>query len=124
MARPVVAVGQVGNGHDQGGPNQSVAVSPGRYAAVAYVRVPKQPAAGATLTLSMTPVDENNNNLTAISTTMKAQACDWTRIAAAGELPEIIDGKRVKTVRLIIVIDGFEPGEEVHVDDVAMFKIR
>ena len=111
-------------GVKRGGPNQSVTVAPGRYASVAYVRVPKQPAAGATITLSMTPVDENNLNLTAVTTTMKAQACDWTRIAAAGELPEIIDGKKVKTLRLIIVIDGFQPGEEVHVDDMAMFKIQ
>ena len=111
-------------GVKRGGPNQAVTVSPGRYASVAYVRVPKQPAGGATITLSMTPVDENNHNLTAISTTMKAQACDWSRIAAAGELPEVIDGKKVKSVRMIIVIDGFEPGEEVHVDDMGMFKIQ
>jgi hypothetical protein len=111
-------------GVKRGGPNQSIPVVPGRYASVAYVRVPQQPAGSATITLSMTPMDENGHNLTAISTTIKAQACDWTRIAAAGELPEVIDGKKVKTVRLIIVIDGLEPGEEIHVDDMAMFKIQ
>ncbi len=87
-------------------------------------RVPKEPQGNATITLSMTPVDEKNANLPAISTTVRAKAGDWTRVAAAGEIPAEISGKPVKSVRLIVIVDGFEPDEEVHLDDLTMFKIE
>ena len=111
-------------GMKRGGPNQTLAVSPGRYAAIAMVRVPQEPKGNATITLNMTPLDEQNANLPAISTTARAKAGDWTRLAAAGEIPKEIGGKRVKAVRLIVIVDGFEPDEEVHVDDLVMFRIE
>ena len=112
------------SGIKRGGPHQTIEVTPGRYAAVAYVRVPQAVAEKATISLQITPLDEQGNNLRSLSSTIRAQACDWTRIAVAGELPAAIDGKRVNRARLIVLIDGFEPDEEVHVDDVAMFKLE
>ncbi len=116
-------VGVLCKGMKRGGPNQTLQVSPGRYAAVAMVRVPKQPKGGATITVNMTPLDEKNANLSGISTTVRAKAGDWTRVAAAGEIPAEIDGKPVKSVRLIVIVDGFEPDEEVHLDDLIMFQL-
>ena len=73
----------------------------------------------------MTPLDEGGQNLPgALSTTMRATACDWTRLAVAGEIPAEIGGKPARSVRLIVIVDGFEPDEEVHLDDVAMYRIE
>ncbi len=116
-------LGVLCQGLKRGGPHQTVEVTPGRYAAVAYVRIPQAPEGDATIELSITPLDENGQNLPAISSTIRAAACDWTRIATAGEIPATIDGRKVAKVRLIVIVDGFEADEEVHLDDVAMFRI-
>ncbi len=44
-------------------------------------------------------------------------------MAAAGDIPAAINDKPVKSLRLIVVVDGFGPDEEVHLDDLMMFKI-
>ncbi len=117
--------GVVCTGIKRGGPHQRVEITPGRYAATAQVRVPQAPEGSATITLDVTPLDEAGQNLPgALATTMRATVCDWTRLAVAGPIPAEIDGKRVAAVRLIVIVDGFEPGEEVHLDDVAMFRIE
>jgi len=117
--------GVVCKGVKRGGPHQRVEITPGRYAATAFVRVPQAPKGTATITLDMTPLDEDGHNLPgAISTTMRAGACDWTRLAVAGEIPAKTGGKAAKAVRLIVIVDGFEPDEEVHLDDVAMYRIE
>jgi hypothetical protein len=117
-------LGVLCKGMKRGGPNQIIQVTPGRYAAVALVRVPQEPQAGATITVNMTPLDDQNANLPGISTTVRAKAGDWTRVAAAGEIPAEIGGKPVKSVRLIVIVDGFGPEEEVHLDDLTMFRIE
>jgi hypothetical protein len=115
--------GVVCKGIKRGGPHQNVSITPGRYAATAFVRVPQAPQGNATISLQLTPLDDKGQNLPSLGTTLRATACDWTRMAVAGEIPAESGGKPVKRVRLIVIVDGFEPGEEVHVDDVAMFKI-
>ena len=112
-------------GMKRGGPNQTVPVTPGRYAAVAFVRVPQQPKGNATITLSMTLRNEKGTNLpNSPSTVIRAAACDWMPIATAGDVPAKVGNEEVKKVLLIIIVDGFEPGEEVHLDDVAMFRLE
>ena len=73
--------------------------------------------------MSLTPLDEKKANLPAVSTTVRAKAGDWTRVAAAGEIPAEINGKHVRALRLIVVVDGFAPDEEVHLDDFAIHKL-
>jgi len=111
-------------GMKRGGPNQTVEVTPGRYAATAFVRVPQAPKGNATVTLDITPLDEAGQNLPSLSTTIRATQGDWTRLAVAGDIPAEIKGQPVKRVRLIVLVDGFEPDEEIHIDDVAMFKLE
>jgi len=117
-------LGVLCRGMKRGGPNQTVQVAPGRYAAVAMLRVPQPPKGNATVSLQMTPRNQRGENLPGHATTIRAKACGWTRIAVAGEIPARIKNDPVKSVMLIIVVDGFEPDEEVHIDDVAMFKIE
>lgn len=116
-------LGVLCTGVKRGGPHQTVQVTPGRYAAVVGVRVPKPPKGDATITVNMTPLDEAGANLPAISTTVRATPGDWARVAAAGEIPAEIDGKPVRSVRLIAIVDGFELGEEVYLDDLVMFRL-
>ncbi len=116
--------GVLSKGMKRGGPNQIVAVTPGRYAAIAYVRVPQAPKGSATISLNITLRDEKGTNLTTIGTLTAASARDWTRIAVAGSVPKEVRGKAVKNAMLIVVVDGFAPDEEVHIDDVSMFRIE
>ena len=109
-------------GMKRGGPNQTVDVTPGRYAATAFVRVPQAP--NATVTLDITPLDREGQNLPSLSTTIQATQGDWTRLAVAGDLPAEIKGHPVNRVRLIVLVDGFQPDEEIHIDDCAMFKLE
>ncbi len=112
-------------GMKRGGPHQRVDVTPGRYAATAHVRVPKAPKGSATITLNLTPLGEDGKNLSrGPSTSVQATAGDWRRLFVAGKIPTAIAGKAVKSLRLIVIVDGFEPGEEVHIDDVAVFRIE
>ena len=97
--------------------------TPGCYAAVLLARVPKPPEGNATITVTINPLDDKGANLPAISTAVRAQAGGWRRIAAAGDIPSEIRGKPVKSVRVIVVVDGFKPDEEVHLDDLALFKL-
>ena len=117
------AQGILSVGMRRGGPLQMLEVPPGRYAATVSIRIPQPPAGSASVTLGITPVDEQGNNLPQLTTIMPARKCDWTRLAVAGELPAEIGGKRVKQVRLIVIVDGFESGEEVHIDDLALYRV-
>ena len=113
-------------GMKRGGPHQSLPITPGRYGAVAFVRVPQEPKGGATITLSMTLRSKAGQNLRAVtpSTQIRAGKCDWMPIAVAGDVPARAGKDEVTTVLLIVVVDGFEPGEEVHIDDVTMFRLE
>jgi len=128
IASPAAAhSGELGilcKGMKRGGPHQNVEITPGRYAATAFIRVPQAPKGNATVSLEMTPLDDQGQNLPSISTTMRATACDWTRLTVAGQIPAQPGGEPPRRVRLIVIVDGFQPDEEVHIDDVAMFKIE
>jgi hypothetical protein len=57
-------LGVVCRGMKRGGPHQTVEVTPGRYAAVAFVRIPHAPKGNATVTLSFTLLGPSGENLT------------------------------------------------------------
>lgn len=112
-------------GIKRGGPYQDFEASAAPYAATAWIRVPKTPSAGATITLSVTPIDGKGQNLSTLSSSIRATQCGWTRLAIAGEVPpDSSKAAAVKKIRLVVIVDGFGPNEEVHVDDVALYRIR
>jgi hypothetical protein len=118
-------IGILCKGIKRGGPYQDLPAAPGRYAATALIRVPRPPHDKATITLSVTPIDEKGKNLGSLATTVRATRCDWTRIAVAGTVPlEGGQADRVRKLRLVVIVDGFQPGDEVHVDDVALYRIK
>jgi hypothetical protein len=116
--------GLVYSGVHRGGPAQVLDVPPGRYAATAVIRVPGPISGNATITLKIVPLDERGRNLPAVTSTIRAAPCDWTRIAAAGELPPESAGQEMKRARLIVLLEGFAANEEVHLDEVAMYRLE
>lgn len=116
-------LGVVCRGMKRGGPHQTLAVEPGYYAAVGYFRTPETPKGDATITIDMTPLDDSGANLPSISYTVRATSNRWSPVAVAGRIPAAIGGKPVERVRLIVIVDGFAPGEEVHLDDIAMYRV-
>jgi len=111
-------------GMKRGGPHQTIDVTPGRYAATAHVRVPKPPKGSATITLNLTPLDEDGENLSSgFSTSARAAPGEWRRLFVSGAIPAAVGGRAVRRIRLIVIVDGFEPGEEAHIDDVALYRV-
>lgn len=115
--------GVVCHGVRRGGPHQTVPVQPGRYAAMVRMRVPKPLRGQVTVTLAMTPLDEKGRNLSDMSSVVRAEPCDWTRLVVADEIPATIRNQKVAKVRLIVFVDGLEPDEEVQFDDLALYRL-
>ena len=118
-------IGILCQGMKRGGPYQDLPAGAGRYAATALIRVPQTPQGNATITLSVTPIDEKGQNMGSLSTTVRATRCDWTRIAVAGNVPkEVGKADQVRKLRLVVIVDSFQPGDKVYVDDVSLYKIE
>ncbi|MDY0167455.1 MAG: DUF4838 domain-containing protein [Thermoguttaceae bacterium] len=107
----------------RGGPHQTLDVEPGHFAGVAHIRVPAPVAAGATATLSLTPLDDQGRNLPSLSTTVDLTESGWTQLAVAGPIPAELSGRAVRKVRLIVIFDSLEPDDVVYLDDVKMVRI-
>lgn len=116
--------GVVCRGVRRGGPYQQVAVTPGRYAAMVQLRVPRPYRGNVTVTLAMTPLDEKGENLADVSTAIQAEPCDWTRLVVADLLPAEIRNQKVTRVRLIVFVDGLEPDEEIQFDNLALYRLE
>jgi len=111
-------------GVKRGGPHQSLPVTPGRYAAVAFVRVPKATRGAATVTLTLTFLDGKGQNLPGgLSNEVRVAPGNWRQIAIAGATPAPNAGRTPRSARLLVIVNGFDPSEEVHIDDVALYRI-
>ncbi len=111
------------DGMKRGGPHQGLPFEPGRYAAVCFVHTPEGQETSGTVELSITPRDPNNANLAATSTTIVPQPGRWQALATGGEIPAQLSDKDVATLMLIVVVNGFEEGDKVYIDDVNLFRL-
>ena len=69
-------------------------------------------------------VDEDGENLSSgFSTSARAAPGEWRRLFVSGAIPAAVGGRAVRRIRLIVIVDGFEPGEEAHIDDVALYRV-
>ncbi|MFO8012064.1 MAG: DUF4838 domain-containing protein [Phycisphaerae bacterium] len=108
----------------RGGPHQTVEVTAGRHAAVAFVRCPQPLADGATVTLSVIPRDGEDRNLGgALRTSLRPPPGRWTAVAVAGDVPAQVGGAAVAKVLLIVTVDGLAPADVVDVDDVRLYRL-
>ena len=110
-------------GLKRGAPLQTIKVTPGRYAAIAHVRVPKPVKAGATIELCMTMRDAKGRNLPTPSTIVPAAPGPWKPMALVLDVPAAVGKKPVKQVLFLIVLNGFGPDDEVYIDDMAMYRL-
>lgn len=111
-------------GMARGGPHQSIPVEPGKYAITGFVYTPEGQRQGGTVELAITPRDETNTNLAGtISSMITPAGGRWQAIAAAGEIPETIGGKRVTHVLIVPIVNGWEAGERVYIDDVNFVRV-
>jgi len=111
-------------GMRRGGPNQTVAVTPGRYAAVAFVRCPEPLADGATVTLSVIPRDADDRNLgDGLRTSLRPAPGRWTAMAVAGNIPAKVGDRTVARAMLILTVDGLGAGGVLDVDDVCLYRL-
>lgn len=117
-------VGVVCDGMKRGGPLQTLAIEPGRYGAVASVRVPQKPTGKLTIELGLTLMDEDGKHLGRVFSRAPVLPGQWVRQALADTIPESIDGHKVAKVMLIVIVDGLEEGETVHLDDMALFRLE
>ncbi len=110
----------------RGGPVQTLAAPrPGRYVAIAWVHAPAGQASPGTVELALTPLDEQGRNLPGYSSGhIQPQAGRWTLVTLGMELPETISGNRVARVRLIPIVDGFQAGGQIFLDDVGLHRIE
>ena len=126
-AAEAARTGQAGircTGVARGGPHQTVAVAPGRYAAVAFVRCPKALADGATVSVGVIPRDAADKNLgTGFRTEVRPPAGAWHALAVAGDVPAEVAGTKVAGVLLIVTVDGLAAGDMVDIDDVRLYRL-
>ncbi len=107
----------------RGGPNQLVPVTAGRYAAVAQIMLPAGQKPSGTVALSPTMRGEDNVNLPSPSTTAVLEPGAWTTLVCPVTVPEKINGKDVTRILLVVVVDSFQPGDKVFMDDVALYRL-
>ncbi|MGD9496938.1 MAG: DUF4838 domain-containing protein [Armatimonadota bacterium] len=111
-------------GMARGGPNQILTLEPGKYAITGFVYVPGGQESTGTVELSIIPRDAANNNLPgAISSMIRPAAGRWQAVAAAGEIPPTIGGKRVTHVLIVPIVNGWQEGERVYIDDVSFVRV-
>ena len=112
------------DGMRRGGPVQGLPMTPGTYAGVCFVYVPEGQQSKGTAELSLTLRDEKGVNLPSVSSKIIAPPGQWTAVAVAAEVPQKMGDKQVKSMLPIMIVDGFEPGETIYLDDLMVFKIQ
>ena len=111
-------------GVTRGGPYQDLQADPGRYAATAWVAIRQDPGPKATVTLNITPIDEEGKNMPSLISTVQGSQCDWTRLAVGGDVPtKTAKGVPMKKLRVAVIVDGLEKDQVVDVDDLTLYRI-
>ncbi|NUP98341.1 MAG: DUF4838 domain-containing protein [Armatimonadetes bacterium] len=107
----------------RGGPNQVIPVTPGQYVAVARALVPAGQESKGTVAVSATMRGEDNANLPSPQTLLAPVPGEWTTLVSPVTVPEKVNGVTVTKVLLVAIIDGFQPGEKVYVDDLEFYRL-
>lgn len=110
------------DGMRRGGPNQIIAVRPGRYLAVCYVYV-EPGAARGTVTLAPTMRGDNDVNLPSPSTELVPAPGQWVALICPLTVPAAVNDTPVTKVLLVAIVDGFQDGGKVYIDDLAFYRL-
>ena len=109
----------------RGGPVQETALpGPGRYVAVAWVYAPAGQTSRGTVELTLTPLDEQGRNLPGYSSgTAPPPPGRWSLVTLIATVPEAVAGSKVARLRLVPIVDGFQAGGRVHLDEVGLYRL-
>jgi len=109
----------------RGGPFQQIASpGPGRYVAVAWVYAPAGQTSPGTVELALGPLDERGRNLPGYSSgTAPPPAGRWSLVTVIATVPETLAGSKVARLRLVPIVDGFQAGGRVYLDDVGLYRL-
>jgi len=110
-------------GMRRGGPNQTLAFEPGRYAAVCFAHTPEDQQPSGTIALTITPRDGNDENLPSFSTTVTPQPGRWQAVAMNYEIPPRINDTDVATLMFLVVVSGLGEQNRLYLDDVMLFRL-
>jgi|LSQX01.3.fsa_nt_gb hypothetical protein len=111
-------------GVDRGGPNMQIPVTPGRYGAVAFAYTPPGSQTKGTVELAVTFRDAKGQNIPGSPSTMATlKPGEWTVLAVPAQIPAKVGNREVKSVLLVPIVNGFAEGEEVYLDDVALYRL-
>lgn len=111
----------------RGGPVQALPCpGPGTYYALCWVYTPAgQDNRKGSLELSLGLLDEAQQNLNWGPTTrLLPPAGRWTLMVVGGAVPAQANGRKVGFFRPIPVLDGFQDGGKVYLDDVALYRVE
>ncbi len=111
------------DGVRHGGPHQTIPVEPGRYLAFGYAFIAEGQESSGTVTITATMRGRDNQNLPTPTTEVKPTPGAWTPIGCLINVPLEVNDIPVTQVRLIAIVDGFQPGEKVYLDDIALYHL-
>jgi len=107
----------------RGGPHQLLDSIPGKYGMVCFVYAPEGQDTDGTVELSLTLRDGNGNNLPSTSSKLEPVSGKWMALGVAADVPAKIGDTEVKQLLPILVINGFETGQRIYVDDLALYRL-
>lgn len=109
----------------RGAPIQDLAFpGAGTYYALAWVYTPAEQTNKGTVELALTPVSDKGQNLPGMSSRVVPAAGRWMLLVVGGRIPAEMDGKPVARLRPVPIVDGFQDGGKVYVDEVGLFKVE
>lgn len=103
----------------QGGPNQKVNVTPGRYLARARVFAAPGAPAGASVALAPILRGADDRNLPTPRTIVRPPPGRWIELACPLDVPRAVDGKPVTHVLLVLIVSDCVGGR-IYVDDLSL----
>lgn len=113
------------DGMMRGGAYQTVAWDgPGTYYAMCWVYTPAGQENGGTMELTLGLLDEKHQNLPSPSARLVPAPGRWTRMVVGSKVPAEIEGRKVGFFRPIPIVNGFEGGGKVYIDDVTLYKVE
>lgn len=111
------------DGMKRGGPVSTLPSKPGTYGLACFVYIPDGQTSKGTAELSLTLRDGAGNNLPSQSSQIVPEPGRWTAVGVAAEVPEAIGGTPVATLMPILIVNGFEEGEQIYIDDLALYRM-
>ncbi|WP_238177978.1 DUF4838 domain-containing protein [Paenibacillus contaminans] len=113
------------SGLDRGGPAEMIAVKPGLFAARAYYYTPPGSQTDGSIQFGINMIDADGNVLSAqkfdveaLKNTMGA----WASLYQLLDVPTEINGKEVKTLQIVLIVNNLTDGTKLYIDDVETYQ--